>query len=211
MFSMDDQRARRILYPSMHRTMGRFASFKGKRMVHFESLLERDFCFQLEFDPTVVRYLEQPATIQIRYWGKLRRYTPDLAVERKSGITIYEVKPYHRASRAEMQELFEAAAEELSLRGYRYSVVTERDIQREPLLHNIKLLNRYTNVQIVDSTVTQASHWLSQHGPTSIKEFAGIFGDQSSGLRLVYGMLARQLLVAPLHTEVISPDTVVSV
>lgn len=86
----------------------------------------------------------------------MRRYTPDLAVERKSGITIYEVKPQHCAVRPEMQELFEAAAEKFSSHGYRYSVITDLDIQREPLLQNIKRLNRYSNITLIDSVVCQA-------------------------------------------------------
>lgn len=156
MISMDGERSRRVLSPRMPSTRGRFASLKSRRMVHFESQLERDFCYQLEFDSSVLRFREQPATVSIRYRGKWHRYTPDLAAERRDGITIYEVKPRRRAVRSEMQDVFDAAQEHFSEQGYRYQVVTEEDIRREPLFGNIKMLLRYAGHSLMDDVVSRA-------------------------------------------------------
>lgn len=207
MISMDGDRSRRILSPRMPSTRGRFASLKSRRMVHFESQLERDFCYQLEFDSSVLRFREQPATVSIRYRGKWHRYTPDLAAERRDGITIYEVKPRRRAVRSEMQDVFDAAQEHFSEQGYRYQVVTEDDIRREPLFGNIKMLLRYAGHPLMDDVVSRAQDWLRFHGPISIAEFAEHFDGDNQGLLLAYALIAQRFANAPIHTVVIDPDS----
>lgn len=207
MFSMDGERQRRILTRRMPSTRGRFASRKSRRMIHFESQLEGDFCFQLEFDDSVLRFLEQPTTIRIRYRGKWHRYTPDLAAERRDGITLYEVKPHRRAVRSEMQDVFEAAHEHFGEHGYRYQVVTEHDIRREPLLANIKLLHRYAGNVLMDDLASRSLDWLKFHGPISIAEFAEHFDGENQGLELAYTLIAQRFANAPIHTAIISPDS----
>jgi hypothetical protein len=44
--------------------IGRFPSLKLERMVDFESLIERDFIYMLDFDSDVVSFTEQPLTIE---------------------------------------------------------------------------------------------------------------------------------------------------
>lgn len=211
MFSMDGNRVRKILHRSMPRTMGRFASRKCGRMVHFESQLERDFFYQLEFDPVVIRFLEQPIKVQLCYQGKNRNYTPDVAVERPSGVTFYEVKPHRKAIRPEMEELFEAAAQAFAALGHQYSVVTDREIQREPFLQNIKLLFRYADQLLLDDKVAACRSWLLQHGPVPIAEFAAAFGGPIVGLHLAYCLIANRFATAPLNTERLGPNVVIAV
>jgi hypothetical protein len=44
--------------------IGRFPSLKLGRMVDFESLIERDFIYVLDFEPDVESFSEQPLTIE---------------------------------------------------------------------------------------------------------------------------------------------------
>ena len=65
--------------------IGRFPSLKMQRMIAFESLLERDFIYLLDYDAAVTWFEEQPLTIEYQHEGKLRHYTPDFhLVERES-------------------------------------------------------------------------------------------------------------------------------
>ncbi len=44
--------------------IGKFPSIKMGRMIAFESLLERDFIYLLDYDPAVEWFEEQPLTIE---------------------------------------------------------------------------------------------------------------------------------------------------
>ena len=47
--------------------IGRFPSTKMGRMIAFESLLERDFIYLLDYDPTVDWFEEQPLSIEYQH------------------------------------------------------------------------------------------------------------------------------------------------
>ncbi|MBU1748983.1 MAG: TnsA endonuclease N-terminal domain-containing protein [Chloroflexi bacterium] len=73
--------------------IGRFPSVKMKRMMAFESLIERDYLYLLDYDPDVEWFEEQPLTIEYQHDGETRHYTPDFhLVERERDILI-ECKP----------------------------------------------------------------------------------------------------------------------
>lgn len=207
--SMNGRRARRVLSPRMPRVMGRFMSSKGSRSIHWESQLEEDFCYLLEWDLNVIEFREQPETVFVHYAGKRRRYTPDFLVHRHDGKFIFEVKPLRKALSAKLQDLFEAANDLFTERGFRYDVVTEGEVRREPLLSNIKMLLRYSLAPFTDQEVMNALLWLQDHGPVPIREFAEI-GAGEHGLSLVYALIRHNNIRAPIHSEIITPDTEVS-
>lgn len=207
---IEGDRQRRVISIRMPRTMGRFMSLKSRRVIHWESQLERDLCYQLEFDPVVIQYREQPMTELIPYGGRLRRYTPDFLVSRRDGLVIYEVKPAEKAAKAKYVELFDAAAEHFANKGLRYQVMTEADIRRKPLINNIKMLLRYASEPVSDATVVSARTWINSHGPITIAEFADVFRKEG-GLTLAYALIARQLISARIHTEVLTPKSVLGV
>src|SRR5215216_2118746 len=87
-------RSRKVIRKGTRRVVGKFPSVKPRRkLVHWESQLERDFYYLLEIDPNVVSFREQPLRIEYILNGKLHYYTPDVLVERKQKIQIVEVKP----------------------------------------------------------------------------------------------------------------------
>ncbi|MFZ5897605.1 MAG: hypothetical protein ACOYU7_00210 [Bacillota bacterium] len=59
---------------------GKFPSSKMGRTVEYESTLERDFFYWLEFDEDVWEYYEQPLRLDYKYCGEERWYYPDLWV-----------------------------------------------------------------------------------------------------------------------------------
>ena len=72
---------------------GYFPSKKNGRSVFFESLLEKTLFLTLEFDNTVIRYLEQPVKIEYKINNKIRPYHPDCLIDYHTGKSrLVEVK-----------------------------------------------------------------------------------------------------------------------
>ena len=85
--------------------IGRFPSLKMQRMIAFESLLERDFIYLLDYDAAVTWFEEQPLTIEYEHEGKLLHYTPDFhLVERWSaGARRVQTGPFRQHDRQSAQ------------------------------------------------------------------------------------------------------------
>jgi len=119
----------------------------------FESTLERDWLVVLDFDKTVAELREQPFTLIYDTPGGKRKYTPDVmakfnTVTGKVDTIVYEVKPREelRANWARYECRFRAAIRHCKSQGWRFRIVTEREI-RTPFLDNAKFLRRYRNLQ----------------------------------------------------------------
>ena len=105
----------------------------------YESSLERDFFELMTADPTVDKVEEQP--VQINYAtsdGAQRRYTPDALVTFRADPTGAVAKPllceikYREEYKAKFQELkarFQAARRYAREKGWRFCVVTDREIR----------------------------------------------------------------------------------
>lgn len=83
---------RKIIFKEKYHS-GKIFSSKCNRDVQYESGIELDFIKQLEINPSVIYYLEQPVTIQYTRHQIDREYTPDFAVLLESGkCFITEIK-----------------------------------------------------------------------------------------------------------------------
>lgn len=132
---------------------GKVIDFRGRRAVSFESALERDFYVLLDFDPAVAHFEEQPITIAYQEpIGVHRTYTPDVLVhyrpemrrQRHSQPVLYEVK-YRDDLRAHWREYrakFKAARRYARTQGWRFRLITEREI-RTPYLKNATFLRQF--------------------------------------------------------------------
>lgn len=134
----DGGRVRRIVTRSGRGYRGKFPSLKLGRLVHWESLLERDAILQTEYDPSVLTYQEQPCVVT--YYdaeGKVRRYMPDLMVERQTGMTFVEVKPKRKLLQPSLRGKLEAIALRMQERDQPFQILTELEIRREPRYSNL--------------------------------------------------------------------------
>lgn len=123
---------------------GKFPSRKTGRMVHWESLLERDAALLFEFSPGVISFREQPCKIFYNLDGRIRRYTPDFEITLTNGeILIVEVKPAVRLQRSEEKHRFSRITQYFSERGYRFILLTDEMIRQPILLRNLRILCRY--------------------------------------------------------------------
>lgn len=130
------------------KTVGKFPSLKMGRTVMWESQIERDFLYLLEFDADVLSFYEQPVEILYAHKTKTGRYFPDLYVERRSCKELIEVKPSSKLNDPANKIKFLAGEEYCRRRGWIFRVVTDEQIREGNFLENIKLLSRYAAVDV---------------------------------------------------------------
>ena len=122
------------------------AASKADGAAQFESTLERDFLSLLEFSPEVKNIDPQPVKIE---WldadGSRRSYTPDVLVEfiESTGKQPWLCEVKYRSELlekwAEFRPKFKAAFRFAKAKGWRFKIITEREI-RTPHLANARFL-----------------------------------------------------------------------
>lgn len=136
-------------YGAGHKNLGKFASVKTGRVAWYESLLEKDLMYLLDYDRNVSYWHEQPLRIRFSHGGKVHRYTPDLEVHRDAKKQLIEVKPKHKVDSGEWDVLFRAASSICEQEGYEFLVLTDEVIRMQPRLENVKLLWKYARTNVL--------------------------------------------------------------
>lgn len=129
-------------------SIGRFPSLKMGRMIAFESLLERDFIYLLDYDARVERFEEQPLTIEYQHDDQTRHYTPDFQVVGAGQQVIVECKPERFVETPDNQRKFAVARAWCATRGWEFRVVTDQQIRAGHRLSNIKRLTQYARLSL---------------------------------------------------------------
>jgi hypothetical protein len=128
--------------------IGRFPSLKLDRMVDFESLIERDFIYLLDFEPEVSWFAEQPLTIEYQHEGERRAYTPDFRVIRNEQNVLVECKPEQRVNEPNNQRKFAAGKTYCATKGWLFQVVTDEQLRCGYRLRNVQLLTQFARYDI---------------------------------------------------------------
>ena len=129
--------------------IGYFPSLKMRRMVQFESTLERDLIYLLDYDRQVAAFEEQPLQIVYPHEGKMLSYTPDFQVVFTSGETmLLECKPDCFLHTEENQRKFSAAQAWCAARGWSFQVVTDAQLQAGYRVQNVKLLTYHARHEV---------------------------------------------------------------
>jgi len=126
---------------------GHFYSAKNQRSLVFESTLERDHFYILEFDKAVRSFVEQPLVVESVFNGLKVKYYPDCLVYSVSEIPkLVEIKYTYDLEDPEKKEKlankFRVLDEYSKENGYEFCVRTEDDIRSERL-NNYKFIYRY--------------------------------------------------------------------
>jgi len=123
--------------------IGHFPSIKLKRMVAFESLIERDYLYLLDNEAGIEWFEEQPLTIEYWHESKTLHYTPDFHIVEAGKNVLIECKPFALVDRDENQRKFRAAHAWCIDQGWSFRIVSDHDIRTGFRLENVKLLTRY--------------------------------------------------------------------
>jgi hypothetical protein len=130
---------------------------KASHQVGFESTLERDFIYLLEFDYNVEYFEEQPVKIEyLDTNNTLRNYTPDFYVRYVDYTEpaawfrpmLFEIKYRDDLWKnwKEYKPKFQAAIRFAAQKGWRFKILTEKEIRTE-YLANAKFLLGYRKNQ----------------------------------------------------------------
>ena len=145
----------RKIRPNYRSTTASVSTNKMNRPVGAESSLERDFLVILDFDVNVLRFEEQPLTIEFEDEKScLHRYTPDFLVYYRADIVpaqsmkplLCEIK-YRKDLFANWKILkpkFKAARAFAKENEWEFRIITEHEI-RTPYLKNAKFLRPFRN------------------------------------------------------------------
>ncbi len=123
----------------------RIPSAKNGCLVRVESMLERDMALRLEMSPLVISYKEQAGPFHFEHLGKPVKAIPDFEIVFADGSIEYiEVKPWQKASSESRASKLRATKVHLHELGYKYEVMTEREIRScNQLLQNCMYLNPF--------------------------------------------------------------------
>jgi len=130
------------------KNIGKFSSVKTGRVAWFESLLERDYMYLLDYELAISYWVEQPLKIRFGDNGRTCAYTPDFEVHRQSKKQIVEVKAKKQVDSGEWDSLFSTATFICEQEGYEFSVITDEFIRQQPRLENVKTLWKYARTPI---------------------------------------------------------------
>lgn len=133
--------ARKPVTPSGRGVRGYSASLKMKKMIPWESTLERDAILHLEFSEGIKNFWAQPQKFYFYENDQQKFCYPDFraeALDRK--LTHIEVKPASKLKCPVLRARLHAIKKAHEQQGIDYQIWDETFIRREPRLSNLKLL-----------------------------------------------------------------------
>lgn len=192
---------------------GKHPSIKMNRIILFESGLEKDFIYLLDYDEKVTAFEEQPFRIYYQFEGKECFYTPDFMVDINGKKWLYECKPEKFKNKPENVRKFEAARAWCKKHDFTFSVVTHKDIHAGCKLTNVKILTKYARFECEDSLLTIILNHVNQVGEISIVELVTSLSDypQSVVLSSVYYLLFHHRLATDINSNTLSQKSLVSI
>ncbi len=184
--------------------IGSFPSLKMKnQQISFESTIERDFLFFLEYDQTVTCYYEQPFTIEsTSASGKLSTYTPDFQVIRANRKELVECKPEALLKAPHTQHQMELGEQWAKENDHTFTLMTDLALRSGHRLANLKLLWRYSRLSVSPSLEAGCIDHLKRHlsGITfaELVNSRDLASHSSNLLPVLYHLLWKGILLADL-------------
>lgn len=129
--------------------VGKFPSLKLGRMVCFESRLERDQIYLMEYDPEVASYEEQPLVIEYTVDDQRYKYFPDFKVVTAQGQhLLLECKPEKFVGTDKNQRKIAAARSWCARYDWEFRLITEQETRTGFRLANVMFLWQFARHSI---------------------------------------------------------------
>lgn len=151
-------------------TVGNFSSCKMKTSVWYNSALQRDFMYWLEFDPDVIAYKTPAISFDYYSNGKLKNYVPDFQVVRCQKKQIIDIKSKKIINSNRYQQLHQQLSGICNDTGWTFVVLYESEVRREPIFSNIKLLYKYARENFSIDQYRNCLEIISCKVPASLAE-----------------------------------------
>lgn len=194
---------RKVVTRSGHGVRGYFPSRKMRRMVAWESQLERDAILLLEFSTGVLGFWEQPAKVYFDQDGERHLYIPDFEAKLSDGRVVHmEIKPESKLRKSDIASRFAAITAHYTRSDIGFSIFTEKAIRQEPRLSNLRLLAYHQPEDAASPEMVAHLQKLVLLPAQTIAGAAAVLGD----VRAVYQLLAANAYGCDLDSP-ISGDT----
>lgn len=191
--------------------IGYFPSIKMGRMVAFESTIERDLIYLLDFADQVHTFSEQPCVISYLDGDIKRTYTPDFQLQLCNRCQVMiECKPEAVIDLEANQRQFNAGRAWAEAHSWKYEIITDEWLRAGCRLQNIKFLTRYARHQIPFTLKDRILHILSDvEAEVPVRELAYAVSvkEPALGLAAIFQMTFYHELRVALHERQIDLDT----
>lgn len=178
-----------------------------RRLVPFESWLERDQAMVLDFDPDVIGFSAQPFWLSWSDGDRVRRHAPDFfARTRDGGAMVVDVRADDRLDPRAVAS-FDAMREACEVAGWQFRRVGALDAV---FAANLRWLSRYRHPRCGARAEVVAGLGEVFATPLGLFEGADLVGDRIAVLPVLFHLLWSGVLTAPLTGAVLGPDTLVS-
>lgn len=135
--------------PRSRRVVCKIPSQKMRRIVAVHSFLARDYVLLMEYDPQISLYREQPCKISYLHDKKMRAFVPDFLVVDRAGVRrLVRLKPESWAIAEDDEVILRTVSNICRANGFEFTLIPEGEIRRQPRLHNIGLLRRYSLTEL---------------------------------------------------------------
>ncbi|MFA6063613.1 MAG: hypothetical protein WC736_13570 [Gallionella sp.] len=141
-FPTDGLRARKVISRSNAKATGKHPSWKMGRMMHYESVHERNVFRLLDACIDVSSYHEQPCRISYVMDGVKRTHYPDVMIVPKGQKELWEIKPNSDEIDPEVAQRTAFMEQNLPHLGYGYRLITGEKLSKSHRLQNASLLLR---------------------------------------------------------------------
>jgi hypothetical protein len=192
--------------------IGHFPSLKMGQMVPFESLLEQDYLYWLDYALEVERFEAQPLQMEYQHEGRTYRYTPDFQLVQAGRSVLVECKPDRLTDQAANQRKFKAAGDWCRQRDWEFRLVTDRQLRAGFGLQNIKLLTRYARHPVDPGLQSRIYLELSvARAPLTLGQLIDVVArtEPSPVMSSLLAMLFRHELAADLREAPLSKQTII--
>lgn len=205
----------RNLSMSKIKLKGENVSVNNSPEVYFESSLESDYMYLLEFNPEVKFYYERPIILSYKKVASTNKYTPNFLVDYHSGRKeLVELK--HKSDLAlpmhDYAQQFELAQQLCKENNLTFRLLSEEDIHT-PQLFNAKFLTYYQNptIRVNDADVDYLLLLVKKYKKVSVKQLLSIASkDEYKQAELLYTLwyTVASYLISYNKDEELTMDTV---
>lgn len=173
----------------------KFPSHKNQRLIHCESLLEKDAVTHFELSPLVLSYREQPRRIYYQDGNQTRFYTPDFELVLPDySRTLIETKLSKELECADLQNKLACIKKTLSSSDEQLVVLTEQDLRQEPRLNNLNVLSKAPPLNsFTPRQIKQAIELFETHSLENFIQAKSLLGMELTFTLLAQGILRFQL------------------
>jgi hypothetical protein len=182
-------------------------------MISFESLLERDYLYWLDYAPDIEWFEAQPLQIDYQHESRSCHYIPDFHLVQAGRHVLVECKPDQFASQTQNHPKFKAACDWCRQQDWDFLLVTDQQLRAGFGLQNVKLLTRYARYPVDPGLQSQVYQELyAAQAPLPLAHLVNALAPEESTTVTpsLLAMLFRHDLAADLAEAPLSQQTLIS-